>query len=187
MGTQTFAKKRKLVYAVGISVDHFIAREDGSVDGFLWDGPHAFDFLHSLNNYDAVLMGKNTYEWGFQYGAVPGEPSPVYPMMHYILSRTIENYQHERLRVIREDAAAFVGDLKQQSGKPIWLCGGGQLAGSLLDAELIDELILKVYPVTFGVGIPLFGNSHKSVGLSLIDARVYTNGAVFMRYSICYS
>lgn len=157
------------------------------MDGFLWEGAHAFDFLNSLNDYGAVLMGKHTYEWGFQHGAVPGEPSPVYPMMHYILSRTIENYQHERLRVIREDAAVFVHNLKQQAGKPIWLCGGGQLAGSLLDAELIDEVILKVYPVTFGAGIPLFGSSQRSVGLSLIDARVYTHGAVFMRYSICYS
>lgn len=68
MSTQTSAEKRKLIYAVGISVDHFIAREDGSVDGFLWDGPHAFDFLHSLNDYDAVLMGKNTYEWGSNMG-----------------------------------------------------------------------------------------------------------------------
>src|SRR5262245_49672770 len=100
---------RKLVYYIAATIDHYIAREDGTVDGFVVEGPHIADYLNSLRDYDTVLMGKNTYECGYQYGAVPGEPSPIYhDMTHYIFSRSMKNYQHERLQVIREDAADFV-------------------------------------------------------------------------------
>ncbi len=178
---------RKVVYYVAITVDHYIAHEDESVDGFLAEGHHIPDYLNSLRDYDTVLMGKNTYEWGYRYGATPGEPSPTYPhMMHYIFSRTMENYQHERLQVVREDAGDFVRRLKQQDGGTIYLCGGGRLAGALVDAEVVDELILKVNPVVFGSGIPLFGNSKKGFALSLLDAKVYNNGVVFLHYAIAY-
>jgi dihydrofolate reductase len=178
---------RKLVYYVAATVDHYIAREDETVDGFLSEGPHIADYLNSLRDYDTVLMGKNTYEWGYRYGVIPGEPSPVYSgMMHYIFSRSMDSYQHERLQVVREDAAAFVQRLKQQPGGSIYLCGGGQLAGSLLDQELIDELILKLHPVTFGKGIPLFGNSVKGVGLVMNNINIYPNGVMHLHYTIRY-
>jgi dihydrofolate reductase len=178
---------RKLVYYIAATVDHYIAREDETVDGFVMEGPHVTDYLNSLRDYDTVLMGKNTYEWGYQYGVVPGEPSPVYSgMMHYIFSRSMNIYRHERLEVVREDAADFVQRLKQQPGRSIYLCGGGQLAGSLLDDGLIDELILKLHPVTFGKGIPLFGKSVKGVGLVMNNANIYPNGVMYLHYTIRY-
>lgn len=180
-------KPRKLVYYVAISIDHYIARADGSVDGFPSEGQHAVDYFHSLRDYDTVLMGKATYEWGYQYGAKPGEPSPTYPyMMHYIFSKTMPHFQSERLQVIREDAPTFVQGLKQQDGDSIYLCGGGHLAGSLLDHALIDELILKIYPVAFGSGIPLFGDSKRDFALSLYSSKTYANGAIFAHYAIDY-
>jgi dihydrofolate reductase len=178
---------RKLVYYVAATIDHYIAREDETVDGFVMEGTHVADYLNSLRDYDTVLMGKNTYEWGYQYGVTPGEPSPIYAgMMHYIFSRSMENYQHERLQVIREDASDFVRRLKQQAGGAIYLCGGGQLAGSLLDQELIDELILKLHPVAFGKGIPLFGRSTKEFGLAMESANIYPNGVIYLHYTISY-
>lgn len=179
--------ERKLVYYVAATIDHYIAREDETVDGFVMEGPHIADYLNSLRDYDTVLMGKRTYERGYQYGVAPGDPSPVYlGMMHYIFSRTMENYQNERLQVIREDAADFVRQLKQRSGGAIYLCGGGQLAGSLLDQELIDELIIKLHPVAFGRGIALFGNSMKGFGLAMKSANIYPNGVMHLHYTIGY-
>jgi dihydrofolate reductase len=178
---------RPMIYYVATTVDHYIAHEDESVHGFLAEGHHIPDYLNSLSDFDTVLMGRSTYEWGFQYGAQPGQPSPTYPhMMHYIFSRTLPDYQHPQVKVIREDAATVVRDIKQQDGKPIYLCGGGNFAGFLLENELIDELILKVNPVIFGEGIPLFGNSRKMVSLSLLDAKIYNNGVAFMHYQIAY-
>lgn len=180
--------KRHLVYYVATSIDNYIAHEDGSVHGFLEEGKHIHDYLKSLRDFDTVIMGKNTYEFGYQYGLQPGQPSPVYgEMMHYIFSQSMELYQNEQLQVIRADPTDFVGTLKQQDGQDIYLCGGGQLAGYLLETELIDRLILKVNPIALGRGIPLFGQSRKSFGLTLNDAQVYTNGVAFMNYSIDYA
>jgi dihydrofolate reductase len=179
--------ERKLVYYVAATVDHYIAREDETADGFLMEGPHIADYLNSLRDYDTVLMGKNTYEVGYRYGAIPGEPSPVCPgMMHYIFSASMDSYRHERLQVVREDAATFVRRLKQQPGGSIYLSGGGQLAGSLLDQELIDELILKLHPVTFGKGVPLIGKSVKGVDLVMNNTNIYPNGVTHLHYTIRY-
>ncbi len=176
---------RKLVYYVAVTVDHYIARADGSVDGFLTEGQHIGDYLDSLRDYDTVLMGKHTYEFGYQYGVQPGQPSPTYAhMMQYVFSQTMEAYQHERLRVIREDPATFVRGLKAAEGRRIYLCGGGQLAGYLLNHGLVDEVILKVNPVAFGSGIPAFGKLEAGFALKLLNAKVYSSGVLFLHYAV---
>lgn len=176
---------RKLIYYVATTVNQYIAHEDERIDGFLMEGHHITDYMDSLHAFDTVLMGKNTYEWGYQFGIQPGEPSPTYAhMMQYVFSQSMEAYHHEQLQVIREDPAVFVQRLKQTEGKPIYLSGGGKLAGYLLNHCLIDELILKVNPVLFASGIPLFANPVRDYPLSLLDTKVYNNGTVFLHYAV---
>jgi len=60
---------RKLKYYMASTVDGFICHEDGSVNGFLEQGPHVTDYLESLKTwFDVALMGRKTYEFGFQFG-----------------------------------------------------------------------------------------------------------------------
>lgn len=74
---------RKLIYHVATTLDHYIAHEDHSIEGFLQEGDHVTDYVASFQNYDTVIMGKATYEFGYQYGMEPGQPA--YPnMKHYI-------------------------------------------------------------------------------------------------------
>ena len=78
---------RKLVYHVATTLDNYIAHEDGSIGGFaaFGEGDHVIDYLESLKGYDTVVMGKATYEFGYQFGLQPGQPA--YPhMVHYIFS-----------------------------------------------------------------------------------------------------
>lgn len=178
---------RKVVYYVAMTVDHYIAHEDETVDGFLAEGDHIPDYLKSLRDYDTVLMGRRTYEWGYQFGVKAGEPVPTYAhMMQYVFSRTMPDSQHEQLQVIREDAAEFVRRLKAQDGGAIYLCGGGALAGYLLNHALVDEMILKLNPVVFGKGIPVFGDSSRGFGLTLLDTKIYNNGVLFLHYAVRY-
>jgi dihydrofolate reductase len=179
---------KKLIYYVATTVDNFIAHENGSVDGFLYEGEHIQDFFDSLSAFDAVLMGKNTYEYGFQFGMKPGEPAYApYNLKNYIFSRSMRFESNEMVQLVDSDEIAFVRTLKQEgteNGKHIWLCGGGAFAATLLENELIDELILKVHPVIFGRGIPLFGSSTKAVGLSLYATRSFTSGVMVNSYRI---
>jgi dihydrofolate reductase len=96
----------------------------------------------------------------------------------------MEEYQNDSLHVIREDPLTFVRQLKEAPGGNIYLCGGGQLAGYLLDCHLIDIVILKVNPVLFGGGIPLFKATSSIRQLNLLDTKVYSNGVLFLRYAL---
>jgi dihydrofolate reductase len=178
---------RPLVYAVAMSLDHYIAHEDESMGGFLTEGQHINDYLKSLADYDAVLMGRRTYEWGYQYGVEPGQAPPLYShMTNYVFSQSIQLTCAANLHLVTAEPASFVAKLKQQPGKAIYLCGGGQLAGFLLNHKLVDELIIKLNPVVFGRGIAVFGSLQNSYGLTLLDTKVYSNGAVFLHYQVRY-
>lgn len=181
---------RKLIYHVAMTLDHYIAHEDGSIGGFskFSEGEHVTDYLEQLNSYDTVVMGKNTYTFGYQFGLKPGQPA--YPhMKHYIFSKSLqfETEPDERVKVVNQNELGCIRELKEEEGTDIYLCGGGSFAGFLLEHELIDELRIKLYPFLFGRGIKLFGNSPKAVELELLDTKVYNTGAQLLTYQIKYS
>jgi dihydrofolate reductase len=176
---------RKIIYHVGTTLDNFICGEDGSIGGFLADGDHIPDYLESLKNYDTVLMGKSTYEFGYGYGLKPGM-APYPAMKNYVFSRSIaiDAPIDDRLTIVRGDSISFINALKNTEGKPIYLCGGGIFASSLLDNALIDSLIIKLNPVLLGRGIRLFERSRRQVDLTLTDTKVYNSGVVLLTYAI---
>lgn len=177
---------RKIVYHVATSLDHYIAQKDGSANGFLPEGDHVTEYLASLQDYDTVIMGRHTYEFGYQYGIEPGQPA--YPhMQHYLFSKSLQfDNSSPQVEVIAEKQLEFIRTLKEEEGSPIYLCGGGQFAGWLLDNELIDELKVKLNPVVFGSGIPLFGTSHKAVNLQLKASKTYESGVMLLTYDLIY-
>jgi len=185
MSTQV--QKRDLVYYVAVSIDHYIAHEDGSIDGFPTEGTYVPDFMNSLMDYGAILMGRNTYEFGYQYGMQPGDPAyPHTRLTNHVFSSSMASFASEDVQIISNEPAEYVRDLKAQVGKPLWLCGGGALAGSLLDAGEINRMILKINPVVFGSGIPLFGASSRDCTLSLLDTKIYHDGVIFAHYAVQY-
>ncbi|MFS1514287.1 dihydrofolate reductase family protein [Chengkuizengella sp. SCS-71B] len=176
---------RKIVYDIATTLDNFVAREDRTVDGFIMEGEHAEEYLERIKGYDTVLMGKNTYEFGFSYGIEPGKPA--YPnMMNYVFSRSTQYPTEIGIKVINENQITFIEELKQTVGSDIWLCGAGTFAGFLLNHQLIDQLILKVNPVMFGKGIPLFGDISRELKLDLVNSKTYDNGVILQNYDINY-
>ncbi|GAB3940508.1 dihydrofolate reductase family protein [Spirosoma harenae] len=180
---------RKLVYDVAASLDNYISHSDGSIDGFQTEGEFVNNFLERIKSYDIALMGRRTYQWGYAYGLQEGEPAytQINPdLMNYIFSKTLTFEPGQLIEVINRDEAEFVRTLKSGEGKPIWLCGGGELAATLLDAQLIDELIVKLNPVILGEGVRLFGSSNTKITLQLLESKAYDNGVILVRYQIRY-
>lgn len=174
---------RQLVYHIACSVDGYIADPNGGVGSFLMQGQHADDFIQSLGDFDGVIMGSNTYTFGYAYGLKPGEPA--YPgLTHYIVSEGLNFNESSQVRLIKNDVLKQLSSLKAMAGKPLWLCGGGNLAGQLANAGLIDRLILKVNPAVLGAGIPLFENLQKPLKLALEDAKSYKNGVQLLSYTV---
>ncbi|OUL32162.1 dihydrofolate reductase family protein [Nostoc sp. 106C] len=172
---------RKLKYHVACTVDGFIAHKDHTIEGFIPEGDHVTDYLESLqNDYDIVLMGRKTYEFGFQFGVT--NPYPL--MKQYVLSRTMETSPDPNVELVSENIIDFVRELKTGTGKDIYLCGGAYLATTLLTENLINEIILKVNPVVFGSGIPLFSEAIKQTDLELIDSKIYKTGVILLTYRV---
>ena len=179
---------RNLIYHVAVSIDGYIARADGSIDGFLMEGPHGDEYLEQLKSYDTVIMGRKTYEFGYAYGLKPGL-APYPHMRNFVVSSSLEfeGDFDQRLTIVYEDASGLVAELKEEGGSDIYLCGGGVLAGDLLKAGLIDKLVLKVNPVVFGSGIPLFQDVAEPVALELEASKTYDNGVFLNTYRLTQS
>ncbi|MGP1908788.1 dihydrofolate reductase family protein [Metabacillus sp. JX24] len=180
----------EIIYHVAVSLDNFIADQgmiDGNIDKslFLFEGDHVPDFLSDIQQYDAVLMGGKTYEFGFQFGAKPGEPG-YRGIKHYIFSNSMQFESNEEVELVKEDAIEFIENLKQKENGKIWLCGGGELAGSLLKHKLINQLVLKVNPIMVGEGISLFGSEKPCYELGLLDIKQYSSGVFKATYDIIY-
>lgn len=172
---------RKLIYHVAITADGFIAHSDHTIDGFLAEGDHVADYLESLkNDYDIVLMGRRTYEFGLQFGVT----NPYPWMKQYVISTRLKEKPDPNVEVISEDMIEAVKEMKNGEGKSIYLCGGADLASKLFAEGLIDEIILKLNPVVFGSGIPLFSGSIKQTDLELISHKVYGNSVVLLHYAV---
>ncbi|WGV60471.1 dihydrofolate reductase family protein [Brevibacillus brevis] len=179
-----------LIYHVAVSLDNFIADQammDGNIDStlFLFEGEHVPDFLSKIQEYDAVLMGAKTYKFGFKFGAKPGEPG-YKGIKHYIFSNSMQFESNAEVELVKSDAIEFIKNLKQQENGKLWLCGGGELAGALLEHQLIDQLVLKVNPVMVGEGVPLFGSAKPRLKLELVDMKQYANGVMKPTYNIVY-
>lgn len=172
---------RELKYHVASTVDGFIAHSDHTVDGFIGEGEHAADYLDALKtDYDTVLMGRRTYEFGFQFGVT----NPYPWLKQYVLSRSMTSSPDANVELVSENFIDLVKRLKAEPGKAIYLCGGAELAGALFAEDLIDEVILKLNPVLFGAGLPLFSGVAKQSALELVSHKVYASGVLLLHYRL---
>jgi dihydrofolate reductase len=171
---------RKLIYHIATTLDGFIAHEDHTVEGFLNEGDHATDYLASIkNDYDIVLMGRKTYDFGVQFGV-----TNPYPWLKQYVFSSRQDITEPSITVISSDPSELVTRLKAETGKDIYLCGGAKLATSLLERNLIDEIMLKVNPVLFGAGIGLTRALPRFLPLELKSAQTYANGVLLVQYAI---
>lgn len=185
---------RKLTYYVGVTLDGFIAAPDGSHD-FFPVGPDLLQWIVAeyadtlpthlreklgadgpTTRFDTVVMGRATY----QPALAAGITSPYAHLRQYVVSRSLRESPDPAVQLIAGDPVAKVRALKQEPGKGIYLAGGGKLAGELL-AE-IDELVMKLYPIAAGAGIPAFTSSFSPTAFALRSSRPLESGVVVLTY-----
>jgi dihydrofolate reductase len=170
---------RKVVFGGANSLDNFFARKDHTVDWLLWNEEVAAISSENWQRFDTVIMGRKTYEAALRMGMT------AYPdVKNYVFSRTMKEAPNEDVEIVSTDVAEFVSELKASDGKDICVAGGGDLARSLFEADLIDEIGCNIHPVLLGSGIPLFYEMKRQIDLELIDCRVLKTGCVYVTYGV---
>src|SRR5262249_28972365 len=133
---------------------------------------------------DALLLGRVTYD-GFApvWPHVPGEFADRFNSLpKYVVSSTLESPEWNNTTVLRGDVVEEVAELKGQYERDIVVHGSPQLAQTLIEHDLVDELRLMVYPVVVGAGKRLFGETSQKQKLRLVETRVFDDGIQLLVY-----
>jgi dihydrofolate reductase len=135
---------------------------------------------------EALLLGRKTYE-GFA-AAWPeraGDPfaDKFNSMPKYVVSTTIEDPSWGSTTVLGSgDPATEVAKLRDELDGYAIVHGSGQLVQTLIEADLVDELRLMVFPVVLGTGQKLFGDTSDSKKWKVTDFRLVGDGVALQAY-----
>jgi dihydrofolate reductase len=135
---------------------------------------------------DALLLGRRTYE-GFA-AAWPsrsdeaGFADKFNSMPKFVVSSTLENPEWNNSTVLEGEVVESVSRLKEEREGDIVVHGSAQLVHTLVEADLVDELRLMVFPVVLGTGIRLFGETSELKKLSLVDHKIVGDGVAILVY-----
>ena len=171
---------RKIVLQLAVSLDGYIEGPNGEFDWCFTDQDYGMSAF--FKRIDAVFMGRKSYELTQSMHAdetVPGFPK----LKEYVFSNTLENVK-KGVTIVKGDIKTEVKKIKKKKGKDIWLFGGAEIISSLINLQLVDEIILAIHPVVLGTGKPLFKEINERTWLILTDSKIYENGLVFITYAL---
>ena len=167
---------------IATSADGYVARRDGNLDWLTErPAPKGFYGLPEFErSVDAKIVGRKTFDKSVEMGARFGGRT-----VHYVFSRRPPPASVPAgVQFITEPIAAFAARLRAQAGKNVWMMGGGEIIGSFLDEDAIDEFIITVMPIFIGEGIPLLAPRHRDVPLRLLGVEQFPDGVVQLRYEV---
>jgi dihydrofolate reductase len=193
---QTTARRRRqmgrIVVSEFVSLDGVMEAPGGGEDfehgGWTFEidrGAEGDKFkLDETLEAEALLLGRVTYE-GFAaaWPAMEGEFADKFNSMpKYVVSSTLEEPGWNNSTVLKGDVVEEVSKLRERSEGDIVVHGSGQLARTLVEHDLVDELRLMVFPVVLGSGKRLFGGAREKKRLRLADSRTVGDGIAILIY-----
>jgi dihydrofolate reductase len=182
----------KLIYSAIISLDGYVADEDGSFD---WAEPddevHAFvndlerpigTYLYGRRMYDVMVFWENVPDLAHQSPVFQDFAEIWQAAEKVVYSRTLAQVSSARTRIERDFDPEAVRRLKATTKRDLTV-GGPELAAQALAADLVDECELFLTPVVVGGGNPALPR-HLRVRLELLDERRFASGVVYLRYHV---
>ena len=185
----------RIVVSEFISLDGVI-EDPGGAEGFKHGGwTFAFSTgdegdqfkLEETLGAEALLLGRVTYD-GFAAAWPTMEGTGAFGekmngMPKYVVSSTLQNAEWSNSTVLRGDPVEEVAKLKNDVEGMILVGGSAQLAQTLIEHDLVDEIRLMVFPVVLGTGKRLFGDTSDRKPLKLTESRtVGEDGVAIMVY-----
>lgn len=185
---------RKLIVQQWVTVDNIAAEEDGGLS-FVSGEPFsektnpAFkaSVMGLIDSVDTMILGANTYTQAkgyWPYADDQGEyGEKLNNLTKFVASSklAVAPWGDFPAATVTRDPTATIRELKEQSGKDIWLWGSLKLMHSLLDAGVVDEVRMLVCPAARGKGTRVFEDRQD---LKLVEATGFENGLALLRYEI---
>ena len=130
-----------------------------------------------------LLLGRKTYDifagyWPQHEADWPG----VNEITKYVISKTLKKDKWENTIILKGNIAAEIKKLKKGNGPNLHLHGSGNLIQTLLENDLVDELWLKIFPVTLGTGKRLFAEGTIPVAFKLTESKTSPKGVIIANY-----
>ncbi|WP_167045177.1 dihydrofolate reductase family protein [Salinibacterium sp. ZJ454] len=185
---------RKLIVQQWVTVDNIAAEEDGGLsfvsgEPFSKTDTSAFkaSVMGFIDSVDTMILGANTYAQSKGYWPSADEQGEYGEKLNnltkFVASSKLDDapWGDFSAATVTRDPVATIRELKEQSGKDIWLWGSLTLMRSLLDAGVVDEVQMRVCPVSRGKGTRMFEDQQD---LKLLEATPFENGVVLLRYEI---
>lgn len=174
---------RKIKLYIAVSLNGKIAGTDGNVE---WleniPNPERTDYGYAgfYDSIDTTIQGYNTYNqvmgWGIDF--------PYKGKKNYVITRRQNLADTEYVEFVTENHEEFIKTLKENDGGDIWLIGGSQVNTLVINAGLLDEIIIFVMPIIIPGGIELFDAFPKETKLELLGTKSYSSGVVEINYKV---
>jgi len=172
-----------IIYDVAVSLDGFISGLSGDISKFAHEGPVVDDYSMRLGTYRTAIMGRKTYEFGYEFGLEPGQ-NPYQNMKTIVFSSSLQVPEGAGISVRKQPTPADIRQVARESAGPVYLCGGGDFAGWMLEHGLIDRLVLKRAPCLLGGGVRLFGSNACARSMNRINTHSYQNGYLLEEFVV---
>jgi dihydrofolate reductase len=133
---------------------------------------------------EALLLGRRSYEWfAARWPSRSGELADrLNSLPKYVVSSALEEPEWSNTTVLKGDVVNEVSKLEQELDGEINVPASFQLARTLIEHDLVDELRLKIFPVVLGAGERLFGELRDKKTLRLTDSRTVGDGVAILTY-----
>ena len=182
---------RKIIVVTFITLDGVIQApggpEEDTSGGFTyggWTAPYFDEFLgkvmgEQMSKPFDLLLGRKTFEIFASYWPQHPEQWPgINTVTKYVASNTLTAHDWKTTVFLKGDIVAEIKKLKQQDGPDLQVYGSGNFVQTLLKNDLIDELWLKIFPITLGMGKKLFDTGTIPAAYTLIESKTSPKGVI---------
>ncbi len=186
---------RKIIVLSFISLDGVMQAPGGpdedTSSGFThggWTVPYFDEFLGEVMTEQMgrpfdLLLGRKTFEiFAAYWPDHPEEGAGLNRATKYVVSNTLSTHPWDKSVFLGGDVVEQIRQLKQQAGPDIQVHGSGELIQTLLKHDLVDELWLKIFPVTLGAGRRLFEQGTIPAAFTLVEVKSSPLGVIAAAY-----
>lgn len=186
---------RKIIVLSFITLDGVMQApggpEEDASGGFAYGGwtvPYFDEFLGEVMTgqmgqpFD-LLLGRKTFDVFASYWPDhPEEGAGINQATKYVASNTLSAHTWEKTVFLSGDIVEQIKQIKAQEGPDLQVHGSGALIQTLMAHDLVDELWLKIFPVTLGSGKRLFGSGTIPAAYRLVEVKSSPAGVIAAAY-----